>query len=768
MKRILPEAEFSAENQNQIKRLAKECNLLPETVSILFGRGIDTQEKIQAFIHPSKARFLSPYKMSGMQETVELIARARQEDWAVVVYGDYDADGVCAATILSNALIDYGIEPMVYVPERKNGYGLNKANIDEIFDEFCPQLFITVDCGISNAEEVEYIKEMGAEVIVTDHHELPEKLPDCILVNPKFNDNYPYDNLCGAGVAFKVACALNGEDAYKYLDFAAIATVADSVPLLGENRDIVYEGLKLINAKPRSAYTAFLGKSGDGVTAQTLAFSIAPKINAAGRMGDANAALRLFNEQDEAKVYDLSVKLTAYNTERQQCCDELYQSAKEKLNQTGAYSRVIMLWDEEWNTGFVGIVAARLAEEYGRPCLLFVKNGDMLKGSARSIESVNIFEALKACSEYIEEFGGHSQAAGVNITIENFAKLQAALDGYMHEKYTYDAFIPTLYTQRAVTGVNMARFSREIEMLEPFGVGNKRPLFVLDKGACLTHPVKPQSPHLVVKCDELEFMYFSGSKYSKLLQSEANKKIIFEYNISRFRGKEYVKGFIRDIIFEGKNLNKIAEECAVNLVLTLAAPPVPCQKKLASAAVIDQAIAQENEVYGTVYLAYNAATLDKFPHIKKFACELFHLSSRNLANTVLLAPQTDVDLSGYKNIVFLDDPKNIAIVSLAGKTVTVCADISATQSLKNLSSERQTLLGFYSRLVAQMQDIEGTSVEEVALQNTFGVPKAQAAFALKVFEELGLISFESGKLIIYRGIKTNLTQSPLYRLVSGE
>jgi single-stranded-DNA-specific exonuclease len=220
-------------------------------------------------------------------------------------------------------------------------------------------------------------------------------------------DDYPYDNLCGAGVAFKVACALIGEAAYKYLDFATLATVADSVPLLGENRDIVAEGLKMFNRRPRPCFATLLGKNYDnGITAQTLAFNVAPRVNAAGRMGDAQAAFKLFTSESEAEIYELATKLCVYNTERQKYCEDLYLSAKKKLAEKGAYGNVIMLSDESWNTGFIGIVAARIAEEYNRPTLLFVHHGDMLKGSARSIENINIFTALKnfnvnACADNI-------------------------------------------------------------------------------------------------------------------------------------------------------------------------------------------------------------------------------------------------------------------------------------------------------------------------------------------------------------------------------
>ena len=206
MKRIVYEAEFSAEQLKEISALAEDTGLCSQTVRILYGRGIDTKDKITAFLSPGKDKFLNPFLMSGMREAVEMLKRARDEQWSVAVYGDYDADGVCALAIMRRALQDFGIDAVVYVPERRNGYGLNVAALDEIFEEYFPQLIITVDCGISNAEEVEYIKrELGAEVIVTDHHELPEKLPDCIVINPKLNDDYPYDNLCGAGVAFKLS-----------------------------------------------------------------------------------------------------------------------------------------------------------------------------------------------------------------------------------------------------------------------------------------------------------------------------------------------------------------------------------------------------------------------------------------------------------------------------------------------------------------------------------------------------------------------------------
>ncbi len=767
MKRILPEFEFSEEQRRGIGALASACNLSQTAAAILYGRGVNTPEKAEAFIHPSKSHFISPFKMRGMQEACSLIKLARDEEWDVLVYGDYDADGVCAATIMGGALKDYGVNVRVYVPERRNGYGVTVAAIDEIFEDYFPQLVITVDCGISNAEEVKYLKESGCEVIVTDHHELPENIPDCICINPKFEDGYPYDNLCGAGVAFKVACALNGKSAYKYLDFAALATVADSVPLMGENRDIVAEGLKLINTSPRKCFSNFLTKTQDGADAHTLAFTIAPKINAAGRMGDAASALALFSETDEKAVFELSARLTSYNQERQLKCDELYNQAKAKLSERGAYGRVIMLWDESWNSGFVGIVAARLAEEYGRPVILFVNNGGMLKGSARSIEGVNIFDALKACSDFISEFGGHSQAAGVNVTEENFALLEGALNEYMERTYTAEDFIPTIYISGMLEGENVLRLSRELETFEPYGVGNKRPMFAAKVEECRPRAIKPFSPHLTFKCGGLEMMFFGGAKYAEILRSPAPKTLVFEYNVSRFRGREYVRGFVRDVIYSSESGGYAGEYIAANAVMRAALPQVSCSPVYKTAAEIDKIMEEDDGGYGTLYIAEDYATLSKYKNAGRFFADTFNLSAKSLINTVLVAPRPDCDFSGYRRIIWLDKPLKITFSSAEDKEIIICFDIDGCAPLAGIESSRESLLKIFAFLSANSGSIEGVNAEEAAFGLKTNCRVCQLLFAIKVFEELGLVSFAEGRLVIYRGIKTDLKNSALYNTVAN-
>ena len=768
MKKIVPEYEFSAEQLNKISVLAKQVGLTEQITRILYARGVDTADKIRKFMNPSKANFLSPFLMKGMQEAVQMLTKARDENQVVAVFGDYDADGVCASSVMYHALRDFGIDAHIYIPERADGYGLSIQAIDRIFDECNPELFITVDCGISNAKEAQYIYELGCDMIVTDHHELPEILPDCVIVNPKLDDDYPYDNLCGAGVAFKLACALIGEKAHKYLDFVALATVADSVPLLGENRDIVTEGLKIFNNALRPCFAPLIGKVYDKITAQTLAFNVAPRVNAAGRMGDAYSAFRLFTTEKETEVYDLSVKLCLYNAERQKCCDELYLSAKEKLLKKGAYGNVIMLSDESWNAGFIGIVAARLAEEYGRPTLLFVHHGDMLKGSARSIESVNIFTALKNCNQYIEEFGGHAQAAGINLKIENFDKLESALNKEITKNYTPEDFIPKIFVCEEITGKIPEKFAKELAEMEPYGVGHKKPLFSISVGACSSRPLKDGSPHLSIKTDFVDLTYFSGVKHAKILESDVEKKIVFEITVSHYRGRDYIKGLVADFCYDGRTGKSTGESVFANAIKRSQAQTPELEVMELSTQEIKNLIKQRSEgcPYGLCLIASDRRTLSFFEELRHLDCDLFYPSGKNIRNTLILSPATDASLQGYRDIVFLDTPSDFNLQALDGKRVFVNKDLCGYKIFEKVRVDRESLLDIFSALRKEVNSLYGATAEELALScNGLGFDKRDFIFALSVFEELGLIAFGENRPIIYRGVKVELNDSKIYRKV---
>ena len=761
MKKLVHEFELTPAQDAQACACAAALGITPTTARILYARGMVTQQQMRSFLHPGAQHFLSPFLMKGMKEAVQLLTQARDEGWRVALFGDYDADGIGALAVLSRALRAFGIEPYLYVPERSEGYGMSIAALDKIFDEFMPELIVTVDCGISNAAEVRYAQENGAEVIVTDHHELPDVLPDCITVNPKFADDYPYDNLCGAGVAFKLATALLGEGAMQFVDFAALSTVADSVPLLGENRDIVAEGLRRIEAHPRPAFSALLGKA-DEVTAQTLAFTIAPRINAAGRMGDAHAALELFTTEDAQEAAELAQRLNVYNAERQRSCDELYAQAVAQVRAEGAFEPVVMLAADNWNAGVGGIVAARIAEEFSRPALLFVRRGEMLRGSARSVEGVNIFEALKACSQYIEEFGGHAQAAGINVRADMFDGLKHALGEYIRAHYTRDDLASKLYV--VGEGEDHARIAHELSLLEPFGIGNRRPLFTMEAGRVQAAPVKPLSPHLALSVHGLDFMYFGGAKDAKFLRSDLKKTLVYEYNLSHFRGKEYLKGFVRAVLPAGGG--EADAELFENTLLALRGERIAAD---AGTAELDAFLAQRRAecAYGLCAVCYDLATLSAFPSLAGLPVDVFRLSSNSAENAVLIAPDVGCDLSGYRDVVFLDMPPANALKT-GGARLRVNGELDGRARLRRVQTERSALLGVFRALRAHSARVTGETYAEAAHAcGCLGFETEEFIFALAVFEELGILSLRGGRLSFASGTKTELSASALYRAVAA-
>ena len=762
MKKIVPEYEFTAEERERVRAIASACGIRERMAELLFARGADTPEKAKLFLNPSEKNFLSPFLMRGMRALVDALREVKERDGTVAIYGDYDADGIGAAAVLLTALRRFGVRAVAHVPERAEGYGMSVPSLEKIIDEYAPDLIVTVDCGVSNRAEVEYIRSRGVRVVVTDHHELPEELPDCVLINPKLADDYPYDNLCGAGVAFKVACALLGEDAYDLLDIVAVSTVADSVPLTGENRDIVFEGLRRINTAPRAAIRYLLASKKEEADAQTLAFTVAPRINAAGRMGDANCALRLLTSEDEKEVYDLAVRLHAFNAERQQVCDEVYKSARAKLAERGAYDEAILLCGEDWSQGLIGIVAARLAEEFNRPVVLFAEKDGMLKGSARTVENVNVYDALRACAPYLESFGGHAQAAGVTVRKENFEALRAAMIEYMRKTYAREVLQPVLPV--CASEVPDLAFAKELERLEPCGVGNRRPLFSVEAGSLAANRLKEGSLHVAFRTGGAELVWFGGSRSLELLSCDLPKQIVFECGISRFRGSESVRGIVRDVLcLSGGGERTALYRFRTNLH-RLAAEPVALRTVNESAAQLAARIrgAREQSRYGLLLLASECIPGSLAEACAGLEAELFRLAAPNVGNAVVLAPAADEDFSMYRDIVLLDPDAGRGVASLAGRTVYVLAEEECSP-FAGLDTSREAFAAIYRALRA---GVPGENSAAAALAQDFCSPR-QFVFAAEVFAELGLLRAEGGVLrSVASGSKTELKHSAIYRGVA--
>ena len=543
-----------AEETRVVNNIASECGILFDTARLLFCRNIDTVQKAKAFLNPGKHAFNDPFLLDGMADAVNRIKKAKDLGESVLIFGDYDADGVCATTVLYYALKDFGITARKFVPEREDNYGLNLKLISEFNKEQKIDLLISVDCGISDGEKIEELEKLGIEVIVTDHHEPPEVLPECIKINPKIlGQNYPFKELCGAGVAYKLGYALIGEKANEYLDFVALATVADSMDLVEENRDIVVEGLKLFNDKNRLKlpFKNLMGDINKQITAQTLAYTIAPRINAGGRMGDAATALKLFTCEDGVESFELAVKLENYNTMRQAECDKIYREARQKIiDQKSENDSIILVADEGWKTGFIGIVAAKLVEEFARPVIVFAGCDGYFKGSARSVEGFNVYDAICSVKDLLLTYGGHSQAAGVSVSIENFEKLKSALNLYAGKLKSVMDTEQKIYAEWEILEPISLRFAKELDLLEPCGVSNRKPLFITSVLGVESNPLKVGSPHFAFKTNVFEMLDFNGERNVALLSFPIEKKIVFEVNLSTYKNKESLKGYVKGVYAE--------------------------------------------------------------------------------------------------------------------------------------------------------------------------------------------------------------------------
>lgn len=737
-----------------INEIALSCDITFDTARILYYRNQNSVEKVKRFLNPGKSGFHNPLLLKGMDKAIEIIDKAKLLNKNILVFGDYDADGVCAATILYNCLKDYGINSIrVFVPERADGYGINLLTIEKLRQEENIDLLITVDCGISDVEKIERLINSGIEVIVTDHHEPPEILPNCTIINPKLsNQDYPFDGLCGAGVAYKLGYALIGEKANQYLDFVSLATVADSMDLIDENRDIVAEGLKLFNNsnKIRPCMKYLLGDNNKNIYAHTLAYSIAPRINAGGRMGDANCALQLFINKDENIIYDLAVKLNEYNIKRQVRCDEIYKQAKEKIIKYALYKRnVIVLKDKNWQTGFVGIVAARLVEEYARPVIVFAGQDDYLKGSARSVEGINIYEAINSNKEHLIGFGGHSQAAGISVSYKNFNLFEKALNKYVKENYSNVEISSKIYVEWNIEGEFSSRFAREIELLEPFGVGNRNPLFSIDAKSICSMPIKENSPHYAFNTQTMEMLEFNGQKDVSLLALPIDKKIIFEVNVSTFRNRENIKGYVKAICADYSDLS----------LLSLHAFDIQLDALLNEESeykFIDKESLSLTDDKTTLFVVSDEKNLKVYPQIDKLPKSVFNVENKRFSNQVVFAPINIPD--EFDRVIYIDTPLQVLKTNIE---TLVVKDVIGYKKIEKICVDRESFARIFNKL-RQLNNSFFIDFVDFTNKNAGEIDKEQFLFALKVFVELKIFEVNNHQFRHNEKIKNALTNSKLY------
>ncbi len=553
----------------KVSRLASSLGLTNLVSSILVSRGIDSAEAAETFLHPDLASLPDPFVMNGMEAAVSRISSAIENREKIGVFGDYDVDGVTGAALLTNFFRESGIEALTILPNRSEGYGLLKSHVQK-FKEAGTELLITVDNGIRAVEEAELTGRLGIDLIITDHHEIGESVPKaCAILNPHIDGTgSPFTNLCGCGVAFMLLLALrkhmrdhslfrSGQpNLKKYLDLVALGTVADVVPLTGTNRTLVKYGLQEITRAPRPGIAALLdisATSRNDVSPGSIGFRLAPRLNAAGRIGDAMKALEILTTEDEVRAASLAVELDAANRARQSMEKDILDEIESATNADPAIisGDVAVLDSDRWHVGVIGIIATRIAEKFGVPAFIISTSSEPARGSARSVEGINLVDMLSRCSDDLLGYGGHPMAAGITIKKEDISKFKNRISGICSE-----AMSNRLQSEISIDAVAdpseiSKRLIEELDLLKPFGCGNPEPVLKLENASIVTRRIVGVN-HLKMLLKTPAGNFDSiGFELGEMLPQEAkNISLAFVPRLNDWNGTLNLQLKIRDLMVE--------------------------------------------------------------------------------------------------------------------------------------------------------------------------------------------------------------------------
>ncbi|WLV23662.1 single-stranded-DNA-specific exonuclease RecJ [Aciduricibacillus chroicocephali] len=547
------------------------AGLSPVMKSLLMQRGISSAEEAEQFLQPSRQKLHKPALFADMEKACDRVHRAISEGERILVYGDYDADGVTSTTVMLETLEELGAYCDYYIPNRfSEGYGPNEAAFREAHQAGV-NLIITVDNGISGLHEAVVAKELGMDLIVTDHHEAQGELPDAYaILHPKCSADYPFDELAGVGVAFKFAEALLGYFPERFLDLVAIGTVADLVPLVGENRILVSEGLDILTRTERPGLNALkeTAKIEGEVTEEEIGFLIGPRLNAVGRLQDADLAVDLLRAEDPEEAAELATAVQELNQERQKIVADIAKEAEAMLKERENLPGVIIVSKAGWNEGVLGIVASKLVRLFGRPAIVLAeKDGGMLKGSARSIPAFDLFEACMSIREMFEGFGGHAQAAGMTFAATNRDAIEQHLDKWIHERLDEDDFREELLiaSKLQFDEIN-EQLVNEVGALRPFGMHNPKPMFhftdIPKEKRLLGNMNKHMKLQFAQSGSALEGIGFGMGELAPLISPDTEVSVVGELGINEWNGHRKVQIVMKDLavkswqLFDCRGKNK--------------------------------------------------------------------------------------------------------------------------------------------------------------------------------------------------------------------
>ena len=547
-----------------VSTLSKELNISPILSSMLIKRDIKTFDEAKTFFRPNFEMLYDPFLMKDMSIAVERIQKAVEKKESIMIFGDYDVDGTSSVALLSLYLESLGLYVTKYLPDRKNeGYGISINAIDSAFKKK-QKLIIALDCGIKAYKQVEYAKEKGIEFIICDHHNPEKNIPKALAVlNPKRKDcGYPYKELCGCGVGFKLVQAIesrhsNDNQIINYLDLVALAIAADVVPLTGENRVLAFIGLQIINSNPKLGIHCLLKKNiKKEYTISDLMYYVGPRINAAGRIKHASLALELLMCNEINSAEKLALEIDELNTSRREIEKDITNQAIDQVENSSKKLNSIVVFDSDWNKGVIGIVASRLVDKYYKPSVVFCESSEgFLTASARSIKGLDLYSVISQCKEYIDQFGGHKYAAGLTIKKENLEGFKKRFENIVSQTIDNNVFEQELLIESKINLSEITpKFFRVLKQFEPFGPGNKSPMFLSENLKINGKPLElgKEKEHIKLnltqdnKTSYSSIGFWFSNKFNNL-ENKENFSAVFNIDENNWKDRSSIQLKLKDL-----------------------------------------------------------------------------------------------------------------------------------------------------------------------------------------------------------------------------
>lgn len=738
---------------------------------------------IEKFVSAGLGDLRDAQNFRDIDQITQKINDAISQKKSILVYGDYDSDGICATTILYLFLKSKGANVNVFIPNRfENGYGISVDAIEEIVADYAPDLIITVDLGITAVEEVEILKEEGIDIVITDHHLPLEETPDCLILDPKHNnENYGFDSLCGAGVAMKLVEAMAGRDeANKYLDIAAIATVGDIVPLIDENRAIAQLGIEKINKGDCLKSLTFLKNKLelDKISSGDISFKIVPRLNACGRMDNALKVFDFLIETDEKELEYKYAEIESDNTLRLASIDKGNKTIEKVLENYDTEEPSVLV-KGDFHEGIIGILASRICHEYNKPTIVFTKteNGT-LKGSGRSISSVDLHSLIASMPDYLENFGGHKMAVGVEISPDVFDEFKATLNAKILENVTAEDFVidDSKYDIEITEDDFCEHFVSQVDLLEPFGCDNEKPVFMIKQGKMNIEPISEKAfKHY--RCFTAENRVITGFNFYKnveILKTESEKQFLVDVGINKFKGKSSInviaKGLkVRNVVFDDDASQDVLASL-YNLYYSIF--DFNNNENYHVTEDLETVIKGcfNKSRYGTIVVA---STKEDYEIVKRLGLEEYvsHKAFANGQNVVFVSPNSVYELSsvkGYKNIIFLHryfDDEHLYF----SQKLNVFEPVSKTPLNVDISKERDICVKVY-KLACNFAALKTNDivdfVNKLSIKDS-SLSKPQLLFSLIVFMELNFIEYDEvlNNFKVLKAKKVELSSSKFYNAV---